>query len=198
MENNDPSIAEMTEEPIFGQRGSVIRVRRAGVEYDRTALLWGIFLSITFFFVLFVMVTLYFGSLFFPSVGAVLVFTIFFLIYLRNVGSEAAMILVLTRDDVVLSYMGEPPERKARVVFRRGTVIDVVLNRAVKSPDFGNLSGWSFADDDGEIRISATDGWELWDIQALRGPVYSLIEHHSMERGRTLRDYQEAMGSVPV
>jgi hypothetical protein len=107
-----------------------------------------------------------------------------------------ALVLDLSSDEAVLSYVASPPEEMARVRFRRGTVIDVILDERARSKEYGHLYGWSFDDGEAVISINADEGWELWDVQALREPVYLLIEQHDMERGEALRYYQQGLAGV--
>ncbi len=132
-----------------------------------------------------------------PVLVAILVTTGIFAFIFMGRQVDAGQVFQLSRDGVDLSYDTRPPERIARVVFGDDTVVDVVLNDTCRSEEFGQLYGWSFRDGKEEIRISANDGWELWDIQSLREPIYQVIERNGLERGEQLLNYQEAMGSVP-
>lgn len=109
----------------------------------------------------------------------------------------AGQIFQLSMDAAVLSYDTLPPERIAMIDFGHDTVVDVVLSDTCGSEEFGNLYGRSFSDGKTGILISSNDGWELWDIQDLREPIYSIIEQHGLERGKVLQQYQEGFGSVP-
>ena len=104
------------------------------------------------------------------------------------------MVLTLTEDGASVHLPDLSKEPVVTVPFGEDTLVDAVLNDAVRSREYGHLSGWTFERGDDAIEVSTHDDWDLWDIQGLREPVYRLLERHGMRRGGTLRSYQERPG----
>jgi len=186
-------------EPFFGDRGNAILMHRKRKRPHIGGYYWfgwPFVLSVIMF-----VVTIAFAPDFIGPylVFAVVVNGILFGIFLdRN--TESAMTFELTPAAARLCYHDIEGDNIDEVPFDTdGTVVDVVLNEAASSAEYGHLFGWTFTRGRTRIKVSAFDDWDVWDIQALRDPVYRVIEHHHLERGKDLRFYQEGLrGVVPL
>lgn len=195
----DPSSAvDVPGGPFFGDLGDVIRVRRASTDIQRELPRYSPLLLLAFVLVMvYIDIALLEYDLWVFFVLLFLVVLLF--IYYGNKEPRTARLLELSRDGAVLTYDDGSPGTIASIRFGPGTVVSVVLNDQCRSEEFGHLFGWTFRDGPTEIRMSAHEGWELWDVQSLRDPIYRLMEHHGMERGAELAYYLEGMrGVVPI
>ncbi len=190
--------SNVVQEPFFADRGQAICIRKAA-KMAR----WGGYyffiwpLIITILMVVSFMVVMP-GALPFVLLVALLINGYLAHRYLER-NTEPAKVFELTRDKASLYILEDPPKPITTVSLNRDTTVDVVLNDATTSKEYGKLFGWSFEDGNGSIRVSAYEDWELWDIQALRDPVYKVIEHNDMKRGETLRYYKEGLkGVIPL
>ncbi len=186
------------EGPFFGDMGEVIRVRRTSTDIQRDLPRYSPLLLLAL-----VLVMVYIDIVLLEYdlwVFFVLLFlAVLLFIYYGNKEPRTARLLELSRDGAVLSYDDGSPGTIASIRFGPETVVSVVLNEHCRSEEFGHLYGWTLRDGDQEIQVSAHEGWELWDIQSLRAPIYRLMEHHGMGRGPELAYYQEGMrGVVPI
>jgi hypothetical protein len=192
------STSQGVHEPFFGDRGGSFRIRREA----RTPQLGGLY-----FFVIplisTVMTIIMTSVLWEEGVPLALIGALFINIYFANKylvrNTEPAMMFELTESRACILCPGLSEDPVVTVPFNKDTVVDVVLNESTTSDEYGHLCGWSFEDDDYAIVVSVHEDWDLWDIQAMREPVYKIIEHHGLEKGDTLRYYQEGMkGVVPM
>ena len=186
------------EEPFFGDNGNVIRVQRAPVKPRLGGayfFMWPFFASILTIIAVAVMIP---GQL---SMVLLIVLAIngWFAMRYMDRNTQPGLGFEMTKDSARLYHLGDEEELVALVPFVNVTLVDVDLNQATSSEEYGHLSGWTFENHDVKITVSANDDWDIWDIQALRDPVYKVIKLHGMERGPDLRFYQESLkGVVPI
>ena len=198
-EESEPS-PEPAGEPFFGDRGNAILIHRKRKTPHIGGFYWfgwPFILSV----VMFIITLTFVPSLTTPYIMiAVVVNGILFSIFLdRN--TESAMTFELTPQSARLCYHDVEGDNIDEVPFEDdgATMVDVILNEAANSAEYGHLYGWTFTRGGTTIKVSAFNDWDVWDIQALRDPVYRVIEHHHLERGRDLRFYQEGLrGVVPL
>ncbi len=196
MELDDLTASDNSEEGTSFGQGRIVRLERDGRELEKGSPLVAIILWLSFVSIIVFLDLVFLKIQLFVLWGVVLLFTFFYYIYYLNTDRGTGMVLDISEDEAVLSYLAKPPEEKARVKLQQGTVVDIVMDERVQSEEYGHLSGWSFDDGEAEITISASEGWELWDIQAIREPVYQLIERQGLERGEALRYYQQGLAGV--
>jgi hypothetical protein len=189
------SAAVGLEGPFFGDLGDVIRVRRAKMEIQRDLPRNYVLLFFAMVIILVFIDVAFMGSEFWP-LFMIFVLLVVFSVIIWNHEPRTARLLEISRDGAVMSHDDGPPDTIASIRFSERTVVNVVLNEACDSGEFGHLYGWTIKDGPTEMRVSAHEGWELWDVQTLRGPIYRLMEHHGMERGPELAYYQDGMGGV--
>ena len=198
MEEGDEPHGDGPEEPFFGDKGSVLKVRSAEKKVERYVSFY-VYLP----FLATLLILLFIQAAFLESLSVPLIIIAFMVIAIaliyQNKDAGSVMLLELTRDGATLSTDGNPPKRISQVSFDGDTVVNVVLNDVVQSDEFGHLFGWSFEDEKTIIKLSCHEGWEVWDIQNLREPIYALIAHHGMDKGPDLRYYQEGLrGVMPI
>jgi len=198
MVQGDVTVVDGEEEPFFGDRGSVLTVQRAGQEVQRELPFYSLLMFFAIIFFLVFVNVAFLGSEFWPLI-IISVFCIIISIFIWNREPGTAMVLKIDSDRAVLSYDTKKSEQIAAVEFGSDTVVNVVLNDLVHSKEFGHLFGWSFEDGKAIIKLNCHEGWEVWDIQNLREPIYTLITHHRMDKGPDLRYYQDGLrGVIPV
>lgn len=186
------------EEPFFGDNGNVIRIQRAPVKPKLGGayfFMWSIFASILTIIVVAVMIP---GQL---SMVLLIVLAINGWNAMRYMdrNTQPGLGFEMTKDGARLYHLGDEEELVALVPFVNVTLVDVDLNQATSSEEYGHLFGWTFENHDVKITVSANDDWDIWDIQALRDPVYKVIKLHGMEQGPDLRFYKEGLkGVVPI
>ena len=176
--------------PVIRIQKGEIRPKMGGIYF----FVWPVFLSVLIIFIS----TYWYPEGFDESLVLVLVInTALALIYTRQ-NIKPAMGLELSLEHAKLYYLfkGEGAELAVEVSLDNRAVVDVVLNDTTTSEKYGNLCGWTFKSGNDEFTVSASDGWELWDIQSLREPLFELIERHGMERGEALQDYQQGLAKV--
>ncbi len=101
----------------------------------------------------------------------------------------------LSRDSIS-QYEGETLEMEIR--FSSTVDVDIVLERYTKDEEYGHLFGYRFSKGEDVINFTAADDWELWDIQAMRGPIFEVVDIHRMRQGTAMKDYREALaGGTP-
>jgi hypothetical protein len=198
MVNTDTSTTGDVQEPFFGDRGKVIRLRRAEVKPRLGGLyffVWPLVATI----VTIVMVALLWEAGVPLILVVALVVNYFFANRYFERNKEPALLFELSEENACMSCPDISSIPVVSVPFDEGTIVDVELNEAVTSKEYGHLCGWIFEGEEMAIKISTHDDWDLWDIQGLREPVYKLMEHHGMEQGDALRYYQEGLlGVTPL
>jgi len=186
-------------EPFFGDRGNAILIHRKRRRPHIGGYYWFGLPFIVSIIMFFVTITIAPGLAPPYIMLAIVVNGILLGIYLdRN--TESALTFELAPAAVRLCYHDVDGDNIDEVPLDAdGTVVDVILNEATSSAEYGHLYGWTFTRGRTTIKVSAFDDWDVWHIQALRDPVYRVIEHHDLERGRDLRYYQEGLrGVVPL
>jgi len=196
-EVEQPALAGL-EEPFFGDRGNVIRCQRTPVKPRLGGayfFMWPFILSILIIIAVAVNIPDQLGMAIFIT----LVINGWFAMRYMDRNTQPGLGFELTKDSARLYHLGEEEELVALVPFMNVTVVDVDLNEATSSEEYGHLFGWTFENHDVSITVSANDDWDIWSIQALRDPVYKVIKLHGMEKGPDLRLYKEGQtGLDPI
>ncbi len=193
-EVEEPALAGL-EEPFFGDIGNVIRIQRAPVKPRLGGayfFVWPFILSILTIIVVAVRIPDQLTTVFF----IVLVIDGWFAMRYMNRNTQPSLGFEMTKDSARLYHLGDEEDLVALVPFMNVTVVDMDLNEATSSEEYGHLFGWTFENHDVRITVSANDDWDIWTIQALREPVYKVLKLHGMQKGPALRFYKEGLKSV--
>ncbi len=177
--------------PLFGERGDTLRISR---EAKRPPALGYYYFGFPAAFAVIVVVFAYhYNSLVAVTYAIIIFLGLWMLLFLyihRNTRYQST--LEMDRTSVRLFERGE---LVSEVTFGPGALVDIYTNDSIKSEEYGPLWGYVFRDGGNEVSLSPRDGWELWDIQSMLGPVLRLTEHHRMQVGPDLDDYKSARGT---
>ncbi len=193
-EVKEPALAGL-EEPFFGDNGNVIRIQRAPVKPRLSGayfFVWPFIGSILTIIAVAVKIPDQLGMALFIT----LVINGWFAMRYMDRNTQPGLGFEMTKDSARLYHLGDEEELVTLVPFVNATVVDVDLNEATSSEEYGHLFGWTFENHDVKITVSANDDWDIWTIQALRDPVYKVIKTHGMEKGPGLRFYKEGLKDV--
>jgi hypothetical protein len=195
MAEADTSTSQFEKEPFFGDRGQSIRIRR-----DARKVTWGGFYFFIYPMIFSVLMVIIF-VIFLPEVMpfvllAALVINGYFANRYIERNTEPAKVFELTRDNACIYSLDDPSEPIMDLPLTSDTTVDVVLNEATTSKEYGHLFGWTFENGPDTIKVCVHEDWELWDIQALRDPIYKVIEHNDMDKGENLKYYRDGRKGV--
>ena len=95
--------------------------------------------------------------------------------------------------DSISEYWGE--ELETKITLDPSVEVDILLKRDISDPTYGHLYGYRFTRGTDVTEFTAGDGWQLWDIQNMRRPVFELVDLHRMRQGDEMVGYRKLLAS---
>jgi len=180
------------EGPFFTHPGRVIRLRRK--ERKRRLAGWYLIVFPAVFSVAILIQFIYTSTPMRysgPLLFILVLYGVAAYLYLKHHKRPAAFLEM--RADSVCLY--EDDDRVCDIDFGPDVEVEVILQAITRSERFGNLYGYSFTKKDRVIQISPRRDWDLWDIQAMRDPLFEAVDGHGMGQGPQMQGYRKAMAT---